>query len=61
MTAPSHPTPQEIEAALDDLRWEYEQEVMDVSTLGDPPRSRKPLINIRRRLVGKWEYFEDES
>jgi hypothetical protein len=56
--APLYPTDEEKAAAT--FRWEYDTYMVDVTELGDPPDSRRPLIVQRRRLVGGWETYRGE-
>ena len=43
---------------LDGLRWEYEMNTVDVTTIEDPPDSVPPLMVYRRRPIGDWEFWE---
>ena len=54
--APTQPT--DSEAADRRFTWEYETVTVDVSEFGDPLNSRKPIINITRRLVSEWEAYD---
>ncbi len=50
------PTSDEIRQ--DRFQWEYAQDSVDVTMLGDPSNSTLPIINIRRRIIGQWEFVD---
>jgi hypothetical protein len=59
MSAPATPTPEEVSKAT--FEWEYTYDTIDVSSTEDPPGSRLPLVQVRRRIVGGWEpYIEGD-
>jgi hypothetical protein len=43
-----------------DLFWEYDQEIINVHTFEDPENSRPALVQVRRRIVGRWEPYKEQ-
>jgi hypothetical protein len=45
----------------DTWRWEYDYDVVDVTTIGDYRNQRPPEIIRLRRKVTDWEVYEKEK